>query len=627
MHKKKNNAVGNELRYGLKKSHKAKYFALGSLAAGVQAATQFFAYTFDYQAVLGGSYHKIYPTWKIFEWAGKYSTTYLEQLMQAGSVGTLVTAIGLIGVAIAKTISDNSSKASDDMHGSARWADKEDIELMGFIDKKNDDMSEAICIGGYFDTKKKEMHYLWHRGNEHVLTYAPTRSGKGVGLVIPTLLTWQKSAVITDLKSELWQLTSGWRKEYAGNKVMCFEPASSASGRVRWNPLDEIRIGTDFETGDIQNLAAIIVDPHGKGLESHWDKTAFSLLTGVMLHAVYVAKANGLTATLAGVDEMLSSPDRNISELWAEMATYPHLADGSNHPAIGRAARDMLDRAEEEAGSVLSTTKSFFSLYRDPVVANSTSCSDFLIEDLMNDDQPVSLYIVTQPDDKLRLKPLVRVLITMIIRKLATGLEFKDGQAVATYKHRLLAMLDEFPSLGKIDILQESLAYVAGYGITCYLICQDLTQLKSEKTGYGRDEQITSNCHIQNAYPPNRQETAEALSKSTGQTTKIKEQVTTSGKRAGLFQGSVSRTTQEVARPLLTPDECLRLPPPVKVNGKIVEAGSMLVFSAGQPAIFGRQLLFFKDPIFMARSKLPPPVESDKTRKVIENKKEIGIEL
>ena len=136
---------------------------------------------------------------------------------------------------------------------------------------------------------------------------------------------------------------------------------------------------------------------------------------------------------------------------------------------------------------------------------------------------------------------------------------FENGQLPKpTHKHKLLAMIDEFPALGKLEILQESLAFVAGYGIKCYLISQDINQLKSRETGYGRDESITSNCHVQCAFPPNRLETAEHLSKLTGQTTIIKEQVTRSGR--GFLATQVSTTMQEVQRPLLTPDECLRMP-------------------------------------------------------------------
>ena len=174
--------------------------------------------------------------------------------------------------------------------------------------------------------------------------------------------------------------------------------------------------------------------------------------------------------------------------------------DGKSHPVIAATARDMLDRPEEEAGSVLSTAKSYLSLYRDPIVANNISDSDFKIRDLMHHENPVSLYIVSHPNDKSRLRPLIRILINMIIRKLADRITFKDGQPAAHYQHKLLLMLDEFPSLGKLEIFQESLAFIAGYGMKAYLICQDLNQLKSRETGYGHDEAITSNCHIQTCF-------------------------------------------------------------------------------------------------------------------------------
>jgi hypothetical protein len=130
-----------------------------------------------------------------------------------------------------------------------------------------------------------------------------------------------------------------------------------------------------------------------------------------------------------------------------EMRTYGHL-DGQNHPAVGSAARDMMDRPDEEAGSVLSTAKSYLAVYRDPVVARNVSKSEFRIRDLMHHEQPVSLYILTQPNDKTRLRPLVRVMVSMIVHLLADKLHFENGRPVAHYRHRLLMMLDEFPSLG-----------------------------------------------------------------------------------------------------------------------------------------------------------------------------------
>jgi type IV secretion system protein VirD4 len=160
------------------------------------------------------------------------------------------------------------------------------------------------------------------------------------------------------------------------------------------------------------------------------------------------------------------------------------------------------------------------------------------------------------------------------------------------------------------------LAFVAGYGIKCYLICQDINQLKSRETGYGQDESITSNCHVQNAYPPNRIETAEHLSKLTGQTTVAKEQITTSGRRTSALLGQVSRTLQEVQRPLLTTDECLRMPGPGKDSeGLINKPGDMVVYVAGFPAIYGVQPLYFQDPVFQARAAIQAPKHSDRLRR------------
>ena len=606
MSERYDNAVGPQVRRNDRRSGKLiPVLAALTLGGSLSAATQHFAHAFKYHSALGAQLHGVYPPWSILTWASKWHAVYPDALTQSGGIGVITSAVGLLGLLAVKSIMGNTSRASEYLHGSARWANQKDIQASGLLG--NDD---GVYVGAWTD-KQGAVHYLRHAGPEHILTYAPTRSGKGVGLVVPTLLSWKHSAVITDLKGELWALTAGWRQQHAKNKVLRFEPASS-QGSARWNPLDEIRLGTGNEIGDVQNLATLVVDPDGKGLESHWQKTAQALLVGLILHALYMARTDGGSASLPSIDAMLADPEREIAELWVEMRVHPHLGD-EPHPVVAAAARDMVDRPDEEAGSVLSTVKSYLALYRDPVVAANVAVSTFRVRDLMHADNPVSLYIVTQPNDKARLRPLVRVLINMIVRLLADKMDFEHGRPKAHYKHRLLGMLDEFPSLGKLEILQESMAFVAGYGIKLYLICQDLNQLKSRETGYGPDETITSNCHVQNAYPPNRIETAEHLSKLTGQTTVVKEQITTSGKRASMLLGQVSRTTQEVQRPLLTVDECLRMPGPKKnAGGDIERAGDMVIYVAGYPAIYGKQPLYFQDATFQARAAVQAPKVSDR---------------
>lgn len=636
-----NNSVGPQVRGKVPRiSMTIPVMVMLVLGAGLQAATQMFAHEMHRQSALGAHFEGIYPPWAVLQWSSKWYQQYPDSFMRAGSVGITVTAVGFIALMIAKILVANTAKVNPYLHGSARWANKRDIEAAGLLPRSRKwhevlrgalpATSGGVYVGAWVDTQGK-LNYLRHDGPEHVLTYAPTRSGKGLGLVIPTLLSWPESAVITDLKGELWAITSGWRQKHAKNKVLRFEPADPGCD-VSWNALDECRIGTGHEVGDVQNLATLLVDPDGRGLESHWQKTSQALLVGVILHALYKRKNEGAPASLPHVDHMLADPDRSVAELWMEMLTYLHF-DGKNHPVVGAAARDMLDRPEEEAGSVLSTAKSYLALYRDPVVARNSSSSSFRIRDLMNHDSPVSLYIVTQPTDKARLRPLVRIIVNMTVRILADRMLFERVPATAsgwrrllsiiggkgvsvvqskrTYKYRLLGMIDEFPGLGKLEILQESLAFVAGYGIKFYLICQDINQLKSRDTGYGPDETITSSCHVQNAFPPNRLETAEYISKFTGTTTVAKKQITTSGRRTSALLGQVSHSVQEVQRPLLTPDECLRMPGPKKEGERILEPGDMVIYVAGFPAIYGRQPLYFQDKVFAARAGVPEPACSD----------------
>jgi len=599
----RNNQVGPQVRTGTALPGRKMECALvlAAIILGLSSATQLFANAFAYQEVLGSSFHHLYAPWKILQWAWLYDHDYPLAIRKAASVGIVISASLMLTALLRRIVTANSSKPHAFIHGSARWAGKNDMIAAALLG------NEGVYVGAWRD-HGNHVHYLRHNGPEHILCYAPTRSGKGVGLVIPTLLSWKHSAVILDLKGELWELTAGWRKEHAANKVLRFDPAN-ATACVGFNPLEEIRLGTGHEVGDVQNLATLLVDPDGKGLIDHWQKTAQSLLVGTMLHLLYKSHQEGTIATLPALDAMLSNPGRPIEELWKEMTVYKHRANAP-HPAVAAAGQDMLDRAEEEAGSVLSSTKSYLSLYRDPVVAKNVSKSEFRIHDLMNHHDPVSLYIITQPTDKARLRPLIRVVINMILRLLADRMEFEHGRHRPHYKHRLLMMLDEFPSLGKLEIMQESLAFVAGYGIKCYIIVQDINQLISS---YGKEESITSNCHIQLAFPPNRLETAEHLSKLTGQTTIVKEQITTSGKRIGAMHSQVSRTFQEVQRPLLTVDESMRMPGPTKdSNGMIREPGDMVIYCAGFPAIYGQQPLYFKDPVFQKRSEVPAPKVTDK---------------
>lgn len=577
----------------------------------LQVVTMFIAKSYSLQ----GFYPFYYSIIWLFK-AYNINTTIFSSVIEKFTTLFIIPCFSFIVIARYKYMLGNKQKLNEILHGSAKWANMKDIKKAGLF------TTNGVIVGAV-EYKRNKPKYLIHDGAEHILTYAPTRSGKGVGLIVPTLVTWKHSVIATDIKGELWSMTAGYRKKHLNNLVMKFAPASKDS--IKWNPFDEIRSGAD-ETADAQSLALLIVDPQGKGLEDHWVKSAYSLITGCILYLVYKKRKGQGEASLKALDQLLSDTSRPLSELWEDMKK-------SNNVIAKQVGQDMLDKPENEGGSIVSTAKTELALYRDPIVAENTSFSNFKVKDLMNYDRPVSLYIVVEPKDIQRITPIFRLLINMIIRVNVSDFTFEKQEAKklsliekfvrilqgkpteefasirgkGNYKHRLLMMLDEFPSLGKMDIVQTALAYCAGYGIKCYLITQDLAQLQEK---YGKNEAITSNCHIQNAYAPNKVETAEYLSKRAGETTVIEEYINESSS-GFLGKKSYSKNIQYIKRPLLTPDECLSLKGAEKDGNIVTKAGEMLVFVAGFPAIKGIQPLYFKEPVWQARASILPPDKSD----------------
>ena len=574
------------------------------------AATQAIAHHYAYHPLLGAPITgHFYAPWDWFFWQHRYYASAKHFYNGVYLIFLLALALGFAGYAIATGFRNRSSKRYEDLYGTAHWASAEEIRATGLLSRAGEP-NDGVYVGGWTDSNGR-LHYLRHSGPEHIGVMAPTRSGKGVGLVLPTLLSYLESVVVYDMKAELWNLTAGWRSKHAGNEVLKFNPAALADG-VSINPLAEIRVGTEHEVGDVQNVVTIIVDPEGKGLVDHWAKTAHAFLIGCVLHLLYSHQRDGRIASLYDVAFALSDPDRPINRLYEEMLKNDDAPKGlyglsTVHPVVAAAGRDMLDRPDDERGSVLSTAKSFLTLYRDPLVRRNTSRSDFRISDLMNRDRPVSLYLVVSAEDKDRMKPLMRIILNQIVRVLLRPeLKFQNGQPTSPHRHRLLLMLDEFPSFGRLDVFQESLAVIAGYGIKAYLIMQDLAQLWAV---YGREQTILSHLHVRTAFAPNNMETAEWLSKATGVSTVVKEHISTSGARfAALPMQNMSRDYQETSRPLMTVDEILRLKGPVKdASGKIREPGEILVLVNGHPPIRGTQSLYFRDPTFVKRAALPPP--------------------
>ena len=557
---------------------------------GVWGATQWAAAQLAYQPELGPPWLRVgsvplYRPWALFPWWFHYDA-YAPHVFERA--GMLAGASGFIGcaAAVAGSLWRSRQARFVTTYGSARWASSREIERAGLL-------GDAGVVLGRLGAR-----YLRHDGPEHVMAFAPTRSGKGVGLVVPTLLSWTGSAVIHDIKGENWQLTAGWRSRFS--HCLLFNPTDARSANS--NPLLEVRRGPD-EVRDVQNIADILVDPEG-ALErrNHWEKTSHALLVGAILHVLYAEEDK----TLARVATVLSDPQRPFVATLKRMMSTNHLGTAEQprvHPVVASAARELLNKSENERSGVLSTAMSFLGLYRDPTVAEVTSACDWRIADLVEGKQPVSLYLVVPPSDISRTKPLVRLVLNQIGRRLTGTLDDAGGPSVratganrphgeGARRHRLLMMLDEFPALGRLDFFETSLAFMAGYGIRAFLIAQSLNQIER---AYGEHNSILDNCHVRVAFATNDERTAKRISDALGTATEQRAMRNYAGHRLAPWLAHVMVSRQETARALLTPGEVMQLP-----------ADDELVLVAGVPPVRAKKLRYYADRNFADRVGAPP---------------------
>lgn len=356
------------------------------------------------------------------------------------------------------------------------------------------------------------------------------------GPVVSTLLSWTGSTLIYDPKRELYAQTARHRSTLG--PVFYFDPTDPKS--VRFNPLLEVRVGTEHEAGDIQNLVSILVDPGDvKDSLEYWDTDASRLLTGLLLYAVHDLPV--ADRTLGKLNELLLKPQ----------TTLPAMKASSNERCkiIGEYIAGL---PEKQRAGVYASASATLLIFDDPVIATNTSTSQFRISDLVCSDRPVSCYIQVRPTDATRLRPLTRLLLTQVAQSLMYDI---DRAADGRHKqHRLLYLLEEFPSLGRLNFFSSQMRMMRGYGITALLIVQSFKDIIS---AYGREQTIVDNCRIVVTFASSDPETQKMISTMVG--TGIEHKLTESRPRGiHLFAGNVG--SHEGRRPLLDPGEIGQLP-------------------------------------------------------------------
>ncbi len=535
------------------------YFSVG---------TQVFAFLTKYNPKLGNPiFGNFYNPFAIIEWKKEYGDYYPKLFKKVESIQYFSM---LIVFLIIFLIKEKMKKSTS--HGSARFSKLSELEEIKYISKRelgskkidNKDIiySDGIILSRTEPTMFTPSKTIIDNEKTHNLILAPTRSGKGVGTIIPTLLNWRESCLVLDIKGENYQLTSGFRKNVLKNRVLRFSPMDIENS-VSYNPLGEVRIGTIHEFTDVQIIADILTIPESGKSRDHWLLSASNFLIGVMLHVLYVKKQEGKIACFSDVLDFLQNPAMSQTDSFEMAKVYQHTKDSNlfeklyslqtktyTHPKVAQLMSEILNKAEQERASVISTALSKIGLFQNPVIKKNTMTVDFKISDLMDKDEkightkPVSLYCVVPPNSIESISPLLRMLISQIIGVLAGEMDMSKEQQ---HDHRMLLLLDEFNAIGKVDLLEKALAYIAGYGMKAMLIVQSINQLNAT---YGEKNQITDNCHCKMYYTPNDKKTPEEISAMLGKMT-IK--VTSKSYTGKLFDHSSS--VSETGRELMTANE------------------------------------------------------------------------
>ena len=479
------------------------------------------------------------------------------------AIGATTTVTGALAVAMGVV-----RRLRPPLHGAARWASEPEIRRAGFRSPG------GLLLG------RQGGRLLQFGGPEHVLLYAPTRTGKGVGVVIPNLLAWPDSVVVLDVKRENWEASAGFRAAH-GQAVFLFDPLDAEGRTARYNPLGHIRRGDPIEVLDELQKLAVMLFPAPPGADPFWAEAARTGFIGV---GAYIAETPERTFSLGAIYAELTRGDAR-ARLGAAAAT--RAAEGrALSLGCANALADFASSSENTFASIRQTLTSRMNLWLNPRVCAATEDSDFDLRQLRS--RRMSIYLAVTPDNLTRVAPLYNLLFQQLV-----DLNTRERPVGGRHPIPVLLLLDEFARLGHAEVLAKAFAFVAGYGLRLLPVLQSPSQLRAE---YGPDlaQEIIANCAAEIAFAPKELKVAQELSERLGAYTyKARSQ----SAPTLLSKGNRSTNESDQRRLLNLPQELLQMP-----------QDRLLVLHAGLPPIRGRKIVYWRERLFTRRVRPPPQV-------------------
>jgi type IV secretion system protein VirD4 len=443
-------------------------------------------------------------------------------------------------------------KAKEKIHGDAKWALEKHIKKAGLRSK------EGMLLG------KNKKGFLIAGGFQHCLLFAPTGSGKGVGFVIPNLLFWRDSVVVHDIKLENYELTSGYRKTKLNQNTFLWNPASPEGISHCYNPLDFISPEMGKMVDDVQKIANLLLPE-----QEFWQNEARSLIVGVML---YLIADDTKIKSFGEVVRTLRSDD-----VVYNLAVVLDTLGRDIHPVAYMNIAAFLQKADKERSGVISTANSSLELWSNPLIDATTAKSDFDIQQFKK--KPTTVYVGLTPDNIHRLQPLMKIFYQQATAALSQRMPTKED------KYGVLFMMDEFPTLGKMEQFQSGIAYFRGYKVRLFLIIQDTEQLKGTYEESGMNS-FLSNATYRITFAANNVETANLISQLIGNKT-VEQESVNKPKFFDLNPASRSLHVSETQRALLLPQEVINLPRDEQIL--LIEAS---------PPIKSKKIFYYEDKFF-----------------------------
>jgi type IV secretion system protein VirD4 len=439
-------------------------------------------------------------------------------------------------------------------HGSARFATNKEVAPLARADT-------GLLIGR--DPKSKRP--LRYDGPAHLLTMAPTRTGKGVGTIIPNLLTADRSVICIDPKGENAKIAGRARQQFGPVHVL--DPFGvTGLPSAAFNPLDQLDLAGLDVAEDASTLAdALVFDEPGMAGEAHWNEEAKALIAGLILHIA--AQEPRERRNLATLRDYLTLAPEAFSTLLKDMQASPEAAG-----LVARAANRHLGKSDREAAGVLSAAQRHTHFLDSPRMVAVLGRSDFRFADLKR--RNVSVFLVLPPDRLSTYSRWLRLLVAQSLTDMA-----RDPAKPAV---PVLYLLDEFAALGHLAPVERAMGLMAGYGVQLWPILQDVHQLRAT---YGqRAGTFLSNAGVLQVFGVNDHDSARLVSDLLGQETVVFQTMSRAldAEKTGITYGE-----QHTARPLLTPDEVRNLPQNLE-----------LLFLAGQRPIVAGKLAYYADPEF-----------------------------